>query len=129
MVIDQLLSLQSGVSGEETDLLLELRWLVGNRADAEGTLRVFCDVRRRLEQRHYLALFRIRRWLEAQVQAEVRFSPRGRPRLVPLKLDHYCVEAVRRVCLCVALGPGDRLVAPRLTFRFRELAPCGPAET
>jgi hypothetical protein len=118
-IIDELLALH-GVSGEATDLLLELRWLVRQSRDAEATLRVFCDVRRRLEQQHYLALFRIRRWLEGRLQARVRLVAHGAERIVPVKLDHYCVEAVRRVCLCSALRSGDRLITPRLTFHFGE---------
>ena len=51
--------------------------------------------------------------------AEVRLCPAAEPRLVSVKLDHYCVEAVRRVCLCSALGQGSVLLAPRLRFSFR----------
>jgi hypothetical protein len=122
-IIDELLTLPGAVSGEEMDLLLDLRWQLRHQNDPEGTLRIFCDLRRRLEQREYLALFRIRRWLEGSMDACVRLCPRSREIIVPLRLDHFCVEAVRRVCLCGALEKARGLMAPRLTFRFRSNTP------
>ena len=58
-VIDELLAERSATSGEEADLLLDLRWKLGTSDDAEGALRLFCDLRRRMEGRQYLAFFRI----------------------------------------------------------------------
>jgi hypothetical protein len=63
-VVDELLSTPGAVTGDEVDLLLDFRSLLRARRDAEATLRLFCDLRRRLEQRHYLAFYRLRRWLE-----------------------------------------------------------------
>ena len=117
------------IAGEESDLLLDLRWKLRQRADAEGLLRLFCDLRLRMEQRHYLAFFRIRRWLENHLVASVRICPAAEPRKVAVKLDHYCVEAVRRVCLCAALGRGSVLLAPRLSFQFREVEVVEAAST
>lgn len=122
-VIDELLrSPRDRVSGEEVDLLLDLRWQLRRRGEAEGALRLFCDLRVRMENRHYLAFYRIRRWLENQLVATVRRCPAAAERTLPVKLDHYCVEAVRRVCLCASLGYGSILIAPRLRFEFREVA-------
>lgn len=118
-VIDELLSQPEAISGGEADLLLDLRWKLGRRDDAEETLRLFCQLRLRMERRHYLPFFRIRRWLENHVLASVRMCPAAEPHLVAIKLDHYCVEAVRRACLCAALGRGAALLAPRLSFEFR----------
>lgn len=119
-VIDELLAQPGGgVSGEETDLLLDLRWKLRRRDEAEAALRLFCDLRLRMEQRHYLAFFRVRRWLENHLVANVRRCPAAEPEFVPVKLNHYCVEAIRRVCLCAALGRGAVLLAPRLGFSFR----------
>ena len=67
-VIDELLGHAHTVTGEEADLLLDLRWKLGKSEDAEGALRLFCDLRLRMEQRHYLAFFRIRRWLEKNME-------------------------------------------------------------
>ena len=119
-VIDELLGLPRPlVSGEEVDLLLDLRWQCRRRTEGEAALRLFCDLRRRMERRHYLAFFRLRRWLENQVVAEVRVCPAAEIRSLPVRLDHYCVEAIRRVSLCASLGRGAVLLAPRLQFRFR----------
>ena len=121
-VIDALLRLpRTQVTGEETDLLLDLRWQLRHRTAAETALRLFCDLRRRMENRHYLAFFRLRRWLENHLVAAVRVCPAADARMVPVKLDHYCVEAVRRVCLCACLGAGAPLLMPRLQFAFRPI--------
>lgn len=122
-VIDELLCLpRHAVTGEEVDLLLDFRWQLRQRIEAEATLRLFCDLRIRLENRHYLALFRIRRWLENHLVASVRICPAAQERQLAVKLDHYCVEAIRRVCLCASLGYGSIMLAPKLRFAFRSVA-------
>jgi len=99
-VIDELLREHAqAVSGEEADLLLDLRWHLRQGSDAEGTLRLFCDLRIRMEQRHYLAFFRLRRWLENHLVASVQLCPAAEPHLTSVRFDRYCVEAIRRVCL------------------------------
>ena len=120
-VIDELISQPGSVSGDEVDHLLEFRWKLSQRDDAEGALKLFCDLRLRIEQRHYLAFFRMRRWLENHLLASVSVCPEAKPQFVPVKLDHYCVEAIRRACLCAALRQGYVLLAPRLHFTFREV--------
>lgn len=117
-VIDELLSPRSGVRGEEVDLLLDLRWHLRQASDAEGALRLFCDLRLRMEQRHYLAFFRIRRWLENHLVAVVQTAPETPARVVPVALSFYCVEAIRRAMICAA-GRQDGLKSPRLAFAFR----------
>lgn len=117
-VVDELLSTPGAVSGEEVDLLLDFRFQLRARQDADATLRLFCELRRRLEGRHYLALYRIRRWLEANVVADVRSCQAAEAHVVALKLDHYCVEAVRRVALCAGLRGEGVLLAPRVRFEF-----------
>jgi hypothetical protein len=118
-VIDELLGQPGAIAGDDADSLLDLRWQLRQGRDAEAVLRLFCELRLRLEQRHYLAFFRIRRWLENHLVAAVRICPAAEAHLVPVKLDHYCVEAIRRVCLCAALGRGAVLLAPRLQFAFQ----------
>jgi hypothetical protein len=122
-VIDELICQYGSISAEEVDQLLELRWKLSQRNDVEGALKLFCDLRLRMEQCHYLAFFRMRRWLENHLLASVRICPEAQPQFVPVKLDHYCVEAIRRACLCVALRRGCVLLAPRLRFAFREAEP------
>jgi hypothetical protein len=120
-VIDELLSQHGAIFGDEADQLLDLRWKLSRRDDPEAALRLFCALRLCMERRHYLSFFRIRRWLENHLSASVRFCPAAEPHFVAVKLDHYCVEAIRRFCLCAALGKGSVLLAPRLRFAFRPL--------
>jgi hypothetical protein len=120
-VIDELISQAGKVSADEVDHLLELRWKLRQNDDAEGALKLFCDLRLRMEQQHYLAFFRMRRWLENHLLASVSICPEAQPQFVPVKLDHYCVEAIRRVSLCFAMRRGYVLLAPRLRFIFRQV--------
>jgi hypothetical protein len=122
-VIDSLLSRRELVSGEEVDRLLDLRSLLRREDDAEGALRVFCELRLRMEQRHYLAFFRLRRWMENHLEAAVRICPAAEAQVVAVSLSYYCVEAIRRVALCSALGREGVLLAPRLEFRFQTSHP------
>lgn len=121
-VIDDLLRTPGAASGDETDRLLDLRWKLRQRAEAEAALRIFCELRLSMERRHYLAFFRIRRWLENHLQASVRSCQASEPVRVAVRLDHFCVEAIRRACLCAGVGEGAVLLAPRLAFEFRELS-------
>jgi hypothetical protein len=118
-VIDELLSQPSLITGNEADDLLDLRWKLLQADDAEGMLRLFCRVRLRMEQRHYLAFFRIRRWIENHMVAVVILRPGAEEKQVSVKLDHYCVEALRRASLCVAIQTDSVIDRPRLRFRFR----------
>jgi len=128
--IAQLLTPPSDITGEEADSLLDLHHLLKGRRDAEGALRLFCDIRWRLEHRHYLLLYRLRRWLENQVLAEVHPNNSATPVLVPLRLSFYCVEPLRRQCLCACLRYGADFQSPRIRFIFRPLAnPPPPAST
>ena len=120
-VIDELLATRDAISGEEMDRLLDLRWQLRREVDAEAVLKIFCELRIRMERKHYLAFFRIRRWLENHIVAAVRICPAAEPVFVPVELGHYCVEAIRRVCLCAALRNGV-LLAPRLRFAFENAA-------
>jgi hypothetical protein len=124
-VIDHLLCHPGAASGEETDLLLELRSHLRRLEDPGEVLRLFCELRRRMEAHHYLAFFRLRRWLENHLVAAVSPCQAAAPIEVPVRLDHYCVEAIRRACLCASLGRGGVLLAPRIRLAFRN--PMEPA--
>jgi hypothetical protein len=122
-VIDSLLREPQGVSGEQVDALLDLRFMLRHGHDAEAILKLFCPLRLAMESSHYLAFYRLRRWLENHIEAQVRVC-RGLPETaVPLKLDRFCLEAVRSQCLAAALRPGERLLAPRVQFQFRVAVP------
>ncbi len=128
-VVDELLRTPGAVNGEEADLLLDLRSHLRRREEADAVLRLFCDLRRRLETREYLAFYRLRRWLENHLTAEVRLCPAAEPQTVPVRLQFFCPEAIRRACLCSALGTGAPLLAPRVQFRFRPLPVAAPSGT
>lgn len=118
-VIDELLSQRKSITGEQADLLLDLRWQLSRQDSAEEALRLFATLRLQLEPFHYLAFFRMRRWLEHHIIAQVQSCPAAPAHHCAIKLDAYCIEAVRRHCLCRALAKGTPLLAPRLTFAFR----------
>lgn len=123
-VIDDLLRLPGAATGDEADRLLELRWKLRQGSEAEEILRLFCDLRLRMERRHYLAFFRIRRWLENHLVASVRICPAAEARRTPVKLDYFCVEAIRRRCLCAILRRDGVLLVPRLEFELlKNVAP------
>lgn len=120
-VIDELLRTQGSVRGEEVDALLDLRWMLRRQEDAEAALALFCQLRRTMEERHYLSFYRLRRWLENQIEAIVRIV-RGAPeRRVALKLNWYCLEAIRFQCLHSAKKVGEAVLAPRVRFGFRSV--------
>lgn len=118
-IIDGLLRSSSAVRAEELDALLDLRWLLRHRQDAEAALVKFCALHRAMEERHYLVFYRLRRWLENQVEAIIRLR-RGEPeRTTPLKLERYRLEAVRLQCLEAARQGREPLLCPRVEFVFR----------
>lgn len=122
-VVDSLLRTPGAVTGEEADLLLDFRSMLRRRTEAEAAIRLFCELRRRLERRHYLAFFRLRSWLERNLTAEVRLCPAAAPMTAPVKLQFFCPEAIRRAALCSALGSNTALLAPRIRFGFRDPSP------
>jgi len=117
-VIDELLRQPGAVTGAEMDQLLDLRWQLGQATAAEVALRLFCTLRIGMERRHYLAFFRIRRWLENHLVSVCRSADGTVVQEVPVRLDHYCVEAVRRVCLCTALSQPGGAAGTRIGFEF-----------
>ena len=122
-VIDELLGSPGAVSGDDCDLLLELRWHLRELSDPETTLKCFCELRRRIEHVHYLSLYKLRRALEAGVLVVVSGAGGSQPVFLPLQLERYCLEAVRRVCLCAALSSGAALNRPRVAFCFQSALP------
>jgi hypothetical protein len=82
---------------------------------------LFCQLRRMMEERHYLSFYRLRRWFENQIEASVRIV-RGTPeRMVALKLNWYCLEAIRFQCLQAVRRPDEPVLAPRVRFEFRKV--------
>jgi hypothetical protein len=118
-VVDRLLQATGSVRGEEVDALLDLRWLLHRREDAEATLALFCKLRLAMEERHYLSFYRLRRWLENHLLLSIRPPGETRAHAVPVKLDRYCPEAVRARCLYCGLSRGELTGAGRASFVFR----------
>lgn len=117
-VVDSLLRASATVRGEEVDALLDLRWLLHQRKNAESVLGLFCQLRRTMEERHYLAFYRLRRWLENHIQVTIQASDDSAQQLTPLKLDRYCLEAVRYDCLPSPSSSETALAKPRVQFSF-----------
>lgn len=126
-VVDSLLGAQRCVRGEEVDLLLDFRSLLRHGSDAEAVLDLFFRLRREMEPRHYVAFYRLRRWLENHILACVRITRNAEERTVPLVLNRYCVEAVRSGCVLRARQPHEPLLGARVRFEFR--TPELPVET
>jgi hypothetical protein len=118
-VVDELLRNQSSVRGEEVDMLLDLRSAMRRREDAEGALTMFCQLRRAMEERHYLAFYRLRRWFEHQIEVNVRLARGGEERKTRLRMDWYCLEPIRFHCLTSVRQSGEPMLAPRVSFAFR----------
>jgi hypothetical protein len=121
-VVDSLLQATGSVRGEEVDALLDLRWLLHRRDDAEAALALFCQLRRSMESRHYLAFYRLRRWLENHLLVSVRVANSTEPRSARVRLDRYCIEAVRCHCMSTVVQTQERASARRARFLFRPAA-------
>jgi hypothetical protein len=122
-VVDGLLRATHAVRGEEMDSLLDLRSLLRRREDPEATLASFCQLRRSMEDRHYLSFYRLRRWLENQIQVCISSSDADNEaiRIIPLRLNRYCLEAVRGQCFQTALAYSPSNGIPRVRFVFQPL--------
>jgi hypothetical protein len=118
-VVDRLLQASASVRGEEVDALLDFRSLLRRRSDAEQVIAQFCTLRRMMEDRHYLSFYRLRRWLENHLEVRVTVRRNDPERLGRLRLDHYCVEAIRFQCLHSVLRQGEPLLGPKIRFVFR----------
>lgn len=127
-VIDEILRARDGdeLSIEEVDCLLDLRWVLAKRHNAERAVVLFCTLRRHLEEQFYLSFYRLRRWLENQIEAHIQVR-RGEPeRIVPLKIERHCPEAVRYQSLETVRQPGEPLQCPKVSFFFRCPHPAHP---
>ncbi len=122
-VVDGLLQAQGSVRGEEMDALLDLRWLLHRHQDAEEAVRLFCRLRQMMEHRHYLAFYRLRRWLENHVEVQIDVPYTGASRVIPLQLQPRSWEAVRHQLLQSALPRGRIQPGCHIRFDFRAAQP------
>jgi hypothetical protein len=121
-VVDYLLTAHGVARGHEVDLLLDLRGAFSRRENAEEALDLFCRVRVLMEQRHYVGFYRLRRWLEANIEARVRVNGQCAERLATISLNRYCLEAIRSGCVLSARQPGEPLHYSRVGFFFKREA-------
>lgn len=118
-VVDQLLAAITGspeFDANALDVALDFRLLLANSTDAEEILQAFFRVRAAVEDHHYLACFRLRRWIEAQFAALVR-ADRTQPfREVPVRLT---ANSYRELCARCAFDAADNeLVSPWVRVHF-----------
>ena len=73
-VIDGLLAACGTVRGEEVDALLDLRSLLRRREDRVAAIALFSRLRRSMEARHYLAFYRLRRWMDNHFDSKVELA-------------------------------------------------------
>ena len=122
-VVDSLLGAQTCVRGEEVDLLLDFRSLLRHGSDADSVLQLFFQLRRAMEARHYVAFYRLRRWIENHIYARVRLTAQSEERLVEVSLNRYCIEAIRSGAVLRARQPDEPLLGARVRFEFRATPP------
>lgn len=123
-VVDNLLHVAAREHPDFLDLLLDLKFTLNQRVDATETLRLFCIARRELEEVFYLRLYRLRRWLEAQIAAEVTW-PRGYRMLIrPVKLSERSLEDLSRGLLARAAESRPEVMggAGKISFHFLPLS-------
>lgn len=111
-VLDQLLATLTGEPADAAalDLALDLRWQLSQPHAPESVLREFFRLRATVEDRHYLACYRLRRWLETQFVAEVSFARTQPARRLGLHLAVANLHELR--AQCVARATADSPIAP-----------------
>jgi hypothetical protein len=98
-ILDQLLA----AVGRENDAdalnaALDFRLLLAGPHEPEAVLRGFFQLRPFVEDHHFLACFRLRRWLESQIMALVYFDRCQPPAPIRLRLDCLSYPALCNVC-------------------------------
>ncbi|HTO03968.1 MAG TPA: hypothetical protein VL069_09715 [Opitutus sp.] len=95
-VVDQLLAaITRNNDAVALDVALDFRLLLATSQDADEILREFYRLRSVVEEAHYLACFRLRRWLQSEIIAHVKLD-RGQPvQPTPIKLD---ASSYRELC-------------------------------
>lgn len=104
-VCDQLLAAATRENDPAAlDAALDFRLVLARRsASPETIIRAFLILRDVVQERHYLACYRLRRWLESQFHARVQCGRCGEPIRVALRLDLPCFDSVCDRCLSAAL--------------------------
>lgn len=118
-VVDQLLAAitrDAEFDAHALDVALDFRLMLASATDPEAILQAFFNLRAVAEERHYLACFRLRRWLETQFVARVRLDRSQPCRELPVRLEARTYRELCARCAFEAAG-GDR-VSPWVRVHF-----------
>ena len=117
--LDQLLaSLRGDDDSEAFDTALDLRSLLSNATDATAIIREFYRLRSLVEERHYLACYRLRRWLEGQLIAWVSPQRHHAERATAVRLDAMCFDHLTDRCIASALEGAMVVSLARVRYAF-----------
>jgi hypothetical protein len=117
--LDQLLaSLMGEDNSEAFDAALDLRSLLSNATDATAIIREFYRLRSLVEERNYLACYRLRRWLEGQLIAWVSPQRHQAERSTAVRLDAMCIDHLNDRCIAAALEGTSTVSHARVRYAF-----------
>lgn len=107
------------------DAALDLRSLLADGRDAEACLATLFHLRALLDGRHYLAFYRVRRWVQRRLVAQTRAARNEPWRTRELPLDAARLDELTNSCLAAlaAESSGELPFGARVRFAFRENAP------
>jgi len=121
-VLDQLLAaLSENRDAAGLDVALDLRLALAGKAEPAVVLALFFRLRATVEESHYLACYRLRRWLDGHYVAHVQLD-RSRPATaVTLQLAPAAsLPALREQCIASAGGHGIAAFPARVRFAVAE---------
>lgn len=121
-VVDQLLAaITREGDAAALDVALDFRLLLASSDDADKILHEFFGLRSVIEDAYYLPCFRLRRWLQSQIIAEVRLDRNQPVLLTPIDLG---ASTYRELCARCAFdaAAGERL-SPWVRVNFASSQP------
>jgi len=107
------------------DCALDLRSLLAEGRDAEACLDKLFRLRALLDGRHYLAFFRVRRWVQRCIVAQLRADRRSIWTTREIPLDVARLDELTNLCLAPLIDPrtGELPFGAHVRFAFRESVP------
>jgi hypothetical protein len=116
-VVDQLLAAITREGDVEAlDVALDFRLLLASSTDADAILREFFRMRAAVEEGHYLACFRLRRWLQDQIVAHVKMDRTQPARTTAINLDS---ASYRELCArCAFDAAAGEFLTPWVRVSF-----------
>lgn len=105
------------------DTALDLRSLLAEGRDAEACLTKLFRLRALLDGSHYLAFYRVRRWAQRRLVAQVRAGRTESWLTRELPLDAARLDELTNSCLAALAGDRDEVPAgAHVRFVFRPLS-------